>query len=68
MKRLHVHGVTVLVVLSAAALVVSTALIAALVRDPIGVSLAFQRGDTAELAHALLDILGAAARALIRWL
>ena len=68
MKRHHWHGLTVLAAMSAAALVVSGALIAALVNDPVLVVVAFQRGDVAELARALLDVLGAAARAVIGWL
>ena len=62
------HGVSVLACVSAAALVLAVALISALVADPVSVTVAIQRGDTAELAHALLDILGAAARAILRWL
>lgn len=68
MKPHHWHGVTVLAVVSALALVVSGALITALLNDPVLVVVAVQRGDVAELAHALLDVLGAAARAILRWL
>jgi hypothetical protein len=64
----HWHGVTVLAVISAVALVVSGALITALVNDPVLVAVAIKRGDAAELAHALLDVLAAAARAILRWL
>jgi hypothetical protein len=68
MKIHHWRGVTALAVLSAVALLASSALIAALVTDPVWVAVAIQRGDTAELAHAFLDALGAAARAILRWL
>jgi hypothetical protein len=62
------HGISVLAAVSAAALVLAVALIAALLADPVSVTVAIQRGDTAALATALLDMLGAAARALLRWL
>ena len=68
MKPHHWRGVTVLAVLSAVALVVSGALITALLNDPVLIAVTVQRGDVAELAHALLDVLGAAARAIMRWL
>jgi hypothetical protein len=64
----HWHGVSVLAFVSAVALVLAVALISALVADPVSVAVAVQRGDTAALAHALLDVLGAAARAILRWL
>ena len=62
------HGVSVMATLSAAALVLAAALIAALVANPVSVAMAIHRGDSAALAHALLDVLGAAARAFFRWL
>ena len=68
MKITRWHGVSVLASLSAAALVLAVALISALVADPVSVTVAIQRGDTAALAHALLDSLGAAARAILRLL
>jgi hypothetical protein len=68
MKPLHWRGVTLVAVVSAAALVVSTAMIAALVKDPVWIAVAIQRGDTAALAQAILDALAAAARAILRWL
>ena len=62
------HGVSVMATLSAAALVLAAVLIAALMADPVSVAVAVSRGDSAALAHALLDVLGAAARAFLRWL
>ena len=62
------HGVSILACVSAVALLLAVALISALVADPVSVTVAIQRGDTAELAHALLTILAAAARAILRWL
>jgi mannose/fructose/N-acetylgalactosamine-specific phosphotransferase system component IID len=62
------HGVSALATVSAVALVLAVALISALVADPVSITVAIQRGDTAALAQALLDVLGAAARAILRLL
>jgi hypothetical protein len=68
MRINHWHGVSVLASAGAAALVLAVALIAALLADPVTLTVAIQRGDTAALAHALIDMLSAAARAFLRWL
>ena len=62
------HGVSALAFISTVAVVLATALIAALVSDPVSVVVAIQRGNTAALAAVLLDALATAARALLRWL
>jgi hypothetical protein len=62
------HIATILVGMGAVAFVLAVALISALVMDPVSVAGAIGRGDVAQLARAFLDVLGAAARALLRWL